>query len=285
MLDKKPNALLAVGCARCAGWCRRCALLFGHELLFSLGSACRRVGGGRSRQDQPAARVPEAPACPWGRIGPPHRDFILQWPARGSRLPADNRNLPRWSARSEMPASTGAERPDGLSASSLGPNLRQGYRIDNEAILNIAAPHPLVGLVDLLDRDHLDVRNAPVLGAAVEHLLRFLSKCLGHRRRSSRTGVRDSHTWWRIGMSSRPAPTPGGPKQRLALEDNHGRNCRCGSRLRSTPVRQAIRHRSVPARYPCVRARRGHSGRGRPSSRFLRWPHNRPARPGRPARP
>src|SRR5674476_515332 len=45
--------------------------------------------------------------------------------------------------------------------------------VDHEAILDVVFEHPRVRFVDLLDRDHLNVRNYTVLGAEIEHLLRL----------------------------------------------------------------------------------------------------------------
>ena len=47
----------------------------------------------------------------------------------------------------------------------------QRRHVDGEAILYIRLEEPLVGLVDLLDRDDLDLRGDAVLPAEVEHLL------------------------------------------------------------------------------------------------------------------
>src|SRR6266516_1607831 len=52
----------------------------------------------------------------------------------------------------------------------LALRLERG-QVDHEAVLHIAPEHPLVRLVDPLDRDDLDVRDDPALGAEVEHLL------------------------------------------------------------------------------------------------------------------
>jgi hypothetical protein len=43
--------------------------------------------------------------------------------------------------------------------------------VDDEAVLHVALQQPLVGLVDLLHRDELDVGGDVVLAAEVEHLL------------------------------------------------------------------------------------------------------------------
>ncbi len=49
--------------------------------------------------------------------------------------------------------------------------LGQRLHIDNEAVLHVALDDPVIGFVDLLDRDHLDVADDAVLGAEIEHLL------------------------------------------------------------------------------------------------------------------
>jgi hypothetical protein len=43
--------------------------------------------------------------------------------------------------------------------------------VDREAVLHVGLDHPFVRLVDLLDRDDLDVGRNVVLAAEVEHLL------------------------------------------------------------------------------------------------------------------
>ena len=52
----------------------------------------------------------------------------------------------------------------------LALRLERG-EVDHEAVLHVAPQQPLVRLVDPLDRDDLDVRDDPALGAEVEHLL------------------------------------------------------------------------------------------------------------------
>ncbi len=51
--------------------------------------------------------------------------------------------------------------------------LLQRSHVDNEAVLHIALEHPLVGLVDLLDADQLDIADDVVGGAKIQHLLGF----------------------------------------------------------------------------------------------------------------
>jgi len=51
------------------------------------------------------------------------------------------------------------------------PSPLQRPQIDHKPVLHIPLQHPLVRLVDLLDRDDLDVRRDAVLGAEVEDLL------------------------------------------------------------------------------------------------------------------
>src|SRR2546425_2087359 len=49
--------------------------------------------------------------------------------------------------------------------------LLQGGHVDDEAVLHVALRQPVVGFVDPLDWNHLDVGRDPVLGAEVQHLL------------------------------------------------------------------------------------------------------------------
>src|SRR5664279_5534340 len=49
----------------------------------------------------------------------------------------------------------------------------QRRRIDHEAVFHVVLEHPRVRLVDLLNRDHLDVGDDTVLSTEIEHLLRF----------------------------------------------------------------------------------------------------------------
>ena len=52
--------------------------------------------------------------------------------------------------------------------------LFQTVHIDHEPLLHIALEHALIRLVDALDVDHLHVRDNPVPGAVVEHVLGLL---------------------------------------------------------------------------------------------------------------
>ena len=47
----------------------------------------------------------------------------------------------------------------------------QRSHVDGEAVFHVGLEQPLVGLVDLLDRDHFDVGGDVVFAAEVEHLL------------------------------------------------------------------------------------------------------------------
>lgn len=58
-------------------------------------------------------------------------------------------------------------------ASATGRRGVERGDIDHETIFHIALQHSLIGCVDLLDSNHLDVRNDPLLRAEVEHFLRF----------------------------------------------------------------------------------------------------------------
>src|SRR5262245_787456 len=49
--------------------------------------------------------------------------------------------------------------------------LLQGGHVHDEAVFHVALRQPVEGLVDLLDRNHLDVGRDAVLRAEVQHLL------------------------------------------------------------------------------------------------------------------
>ena len=51
--------------------------------------------------------------------------------------------------------------------------LFQAGEVDHKAVANVALDRTLVSLVDLLDGDHLHVGGQPMLGAEIEHFLRF----------------------------------------------------------------------------------------------------------------
>ena len=50
----------------------------------------------------------------------------------------------------------------------------QRFHVDDKTIFYIAFHHALIGPVDLLNRDHFDVRCDVVLSTVIQHLLRFL---------------------------------------------------------------------------------------------------------------
>ena len=56
---------------------------------------------------------------------------------------------------------------------ALWVNLFQALDVDDEAIAHVVVQHPLIGFVDLLDRDQLDVRCDALPGAEIELLLRL----------------------------------------------------------------------------------------------------------------
>src|SRR5579872_837197 len=56
---------------------------------------------------------------------------------------------------------------------SLRGSLLQSSHINHKAIFHVALDEPVVGLVDLLNGDQLDVRGDSVLSAEVQHLLGF----------------------------------------------------------------------------------------------------------------
>lgn len=49
----------------------------------------------------------------------------------------------------------------------------EGGHIDAETVADVAFYHALIGFVDLLDRNHLDVRDDVMPAAVIEHLLRL----------------------------------------------------------------------------------------------------------------
>src|SRR5690554_5331454 len=50
---------------------------------------------------------------------------------------------------------------------------RQARAVDHKPVLHVTLEHPLISLVDPLGPDQLDVRDDPVPGAEVQHLVRF----------------------------------------------------------------------------------------------------------------
>ena len=75
-----------------------------------------------------------------------------------------------WQRDFGSPAST-----NGSNGALLVCQLARAQRshVDREAVFHVALEHPLVGFVDLLDRDDFDVGSDVVLAAEVEHLLRL----------------------------------------------------------------------------------------------------------------
>ena len=51
----------------------------------------------------------------------------------------------------------------------------QRREVDDEAVAHIALDHAVVGVVDVLYQDHLDVGQHVLLDAEIQHLLRFLN--------------------------------------------------------------------------------------------------------------
>src|SRR6478609_9940711 len=51
--------------------------------------------------------------------------------------------------------------------------LPERCHINHKAVFHVAAQHALVGFIDLLDGNHLNVRRKFVLGAEIQHLLRL----------------------------------------------------------------------------------------------------------------
>src|SRR5215210_2378814 len=91
-------------------------------------------------------------------------------------VPAENRGtMFRKSQCSRAGTSIGLVRGSAstVTMSTFGLRGSQRRHVDGEAVLHVRLEHPLVGLVDLLDRDHLDIGSDVVLSAEVEHLLRL----------------------------------------------------------------------------------------------------------------
>jgi hypothetical protein len=70
----------------------------------------------------------------------------------------------------------------GLTGSGAGEKTRDSRRkrgvVDHEAIFDVALLHAVIGFVDLLDQDHLDLRDDAPFGAEIEHLLRLVGQRL-----------------------------------------------------------------------------------------------------------
>ena len=71
---------------------------------------------------------------------------------------------------------TASSVPQGPAGQGERATLASGAQtgdVDHEAIPHVAPDDPIVGLVDLLHRDELDVRDDVVLAAMIQHLLRL----------------------------------------------------------------------------------------------------------------
>ncbi len=55
------------------------------------------------------------------------------------------------------------------------PALPQRLHINHKPVLHVAFEQALVSLVDLLNFDQFDIGGEAVIGAEIEHLLRFLN--------------------------------------------------------------------------------------------------------------
>src|SRR5205823_14063587 len=69
--------------------------------------------------------------------------------------------------------STSAACRDFSSAFFLWLFLSQPRHVDHEPIFDVTLQHPLIGFVDLLHRNHLDLARNSAVGAEIEHLLRL----------------------------------------------------------------------------------------------------------------
>jgi hypothetical protein len=92
----------------------------------------------------------------------------------GMNSEATSANAPSASAKT-APQAAGCFPPGlvgGGNRISMPASLsRQRRAVDHEAVLHVALEHALVGFVDLVGADHLDVGDDAVFGAEVEHLL------------------------------------------------------------------------------------------------------------------
>src|SRR6266404_9230206 len=73
------------------------------------------------------------------------------------------------------PRRAGGSESDHIFSSNRGSRHSTGFErrhIDHEPITYIAILHPIVGLVNLPDWDHLDIGSDAILAAKIEHLLR-----------------------------------------------------------------------------------------------------------------
>ena len=66
-----------------------------------------------------------------------------------------------------------------ITTPTLSASLFEARDVDDEAIAHVVLEHALVGLVDLIDRDHLDIGGDSLLAAEVEHLLRLVDPTNG----------------------------------------------------------------------------------------------------------
>ena len=153
--------------------------------------------------------------------------------------------------------------------------------IDHEAVLDVALEHALVGCVDLLDRDHLDVGDDAVLGAEVEHLLGL--RDAADERAGERAALQDQVERRRAtDAASGGAPTSTMVPSRFSSAGKALRSCGAAtvSRMRSK-LPGVLRHRvGVVARSPLRRRRAA----WRPARLRCRGgEQRRPARPSRAA--
>jgi hypothetical protein len=70
---------------------------------------------------------------------------------------------------SSMRSGIGKERPIANMRWSGGGFQRR--HVHHKAVFDVVLQHPVIGLVDVLHGDHLDVRNNAMLGAEIQHLL------------------------------------------------------------------------------------------------------------------
>jgi hypothetical protein len=92
-------------------------------------------------------------------------------PSRGGRHNAPQR--PGQSGGGLSPLMSRIVSPSRRRGRRMGLCVGQRLAVDHEAIFHVALLHAIIGVVDILDLDHLDIGGDALLGAEIEHLLRL----------------------------------------------------------------------------------------------------------------
>src|SRR5580698_560730 len=105
--------------------------------------------------------------------------MAMREPAR-SRKARAKRCGSHCSARTPLPAGS----PDGKTNRYPGEyaafsSTRETGHIDDKTVFDVALDHPRIGFLDVLNVDHLDIRDDVVLGAEIQHFLRLLDPADG----------------------------------------------------------------------------------------------------------